>query len=236
MMLRLLSSVLTIQVSVAAALAAPAAEGALVLGETLVGVDALGRVAVAVDTVPGDGRADHLFLYTASERLAGPWFKRLDRAQVLFNDQGALTVIAADRSFILSVAVREPIRQPVPPGAEEFTDLGGYELAQLEPGGRAPLVDDLSYADQWSWPEPLWYDFLAPESGPCQSDTDCQAGGKDSPSCSISCPPGGSCSTSCGDDSYACCRCIFNDNGTPNDPNDDFVYQQCRCRPCVQGE
>lgn len=229
--MRYLTLALAVQFSAGAALAAVPAHGGMLIGETLVGVDDLGRVAVAVDTLPKDGRADHLFLYTALERLAGPWSKRFEQAQVFFNDQGALTVIAADRSYVLSVAVRDPIEPPHPPEIETFTDIGGPELAELSTGERGPLLDDLTHADFWSWPEPFWYDYLAPESGPCQSDADCQSGGKLSSTCSQSCGGDfGSCSVSCLQDAYACCKCTL----VPTEP--PAVYPECRCRPCVRGE
>lgn len=229
----------TRQIIVAAALlfvssasfASPPREGSMIVGQALVGVDELGRVAIAVDSVPTDGRADHCFLYTARQRLEGPWSKRFDKVQLFYNDNGALTLLSADRSFLLRVAVRELIEIPHPDFTERFQNVGGFELTHFGGAGPGNRLEEMSHADISTWPGGFWYDLLAPESG-CLPDVDCQSGGVGATSCSQNCGGSfGSCSVTCGSDSYACCKCQFL-IGDPEDPSDDSVFPTCRCRPC----
>lgn len=200
----------------------------VLVGDALVGVDQLGRVLVAVDSVPTDGLADTCFLYTGRERLAGPWSRQLSHAMVVHKSEGTLSVEAAPPDFVLSVAVvgAEPQVLHYTPGAEVFEDEEGLELAFMNagPSGGASL-DQMSHEDLETWPESFWYDLLDPASGPCPDDSDCTGGGNPSTGCEITCLFGQQCGTTCPQDTYSCCKCLAGGLGGPS----------CRCRPCIPG-
>lgn len=195
----------------------------VIVGDVLVGVDALGRVLVAVDSMPTDGLADTCFIYTASERLSGPWSRMLSNARVVHKKEGSLSIEAAPPDFVvlLSTGGAEPPDTGHPPESEVFEVEGGLELAVMEagPSGGAPLLS-MRHDDLETWPEGFWYDLLDPASGPCPDDSDCTAGGQGTSSCSIDCGIVG-CSVTCwNQDEYSCCKCLF---------------LMCRCRPCITG-
>ncbi len=227
---------LPIAVLVAAVSASPAAaqgQNALVItGDALFGVDELGRVLLAVDGVPVDGVADHCFLFTATERLAGgPWSERVSNAVVVYNDAGSLSLRDSPPSHLVSLALEavEPPGIKQPPFAEVLAAHEGIELVKLDVGEEGgALLDDMDIADLSTWPEPFWYDLLDPASGPCSDDSDCQAGGMGASSCSIGgCGPlqTQSCNVTCGLDTYACCKCL----GLAQ-----AFRPQCRCLPCFE--
>lgn len=196
----------------------------VVVGDVLVGVDELGRVLIAVDEQPLDGRADHCFLFTAGDRLAGPWSERLTNAKVVVK-AGSLSIRSTPPFFVASLALtgREPLSPQHPPHADVFSSHDGMELSRMDagPAGGA-LLDSMDVTDLHTWPESFWYDLLAPESGPCPDDSDCDAGGKSSNECSLQIGQV-SCSVTCLQDSYPCCK------------ETSIGGVSCRCRPCIMG-
>ncbi len=198
-------------------------------GTVLVGVDPLGRVLVALDKVPMDGKADHCFLFTGTERIEfGAWSERGMASLVHKPDSLTISIPSEQLHVRLSMVSSEQAPH-VPGGFEELVFDEGVELARLNAsvmGGA--LLDEMDVEILETWPEAFWYDLLDPASGPCAPDNDCQAGGQGSSACSISgCGIINTqgCSTTCEEGSYACCLCM-NMQANP---------ARCRCRPCVPG-
>lgn len=186
-------------------------------GAVLVGVDALGRVLIAMDIRPTDGLADLCFLFTAESRLAGPWSRRAEGAHAIIKHD-RLTLVAPD--LHVSLALKgTPDSSPAAAAQGAFVNHDGVELARVPAPGPAISMAALRVEDLESgWPEPFEYDILAPETS---CGLTCPSGGDGATSCSI----GGctkvptSCSVSCGGAFIACCNCN--------------PWAQCRCVKCL---
>lgn len=189
------------------------------VGDVLVGVDHLGRVLLAVDKQPLDGRVDHCFLFTATDRLEGTWSRRI-KARVI---QRADSLSVRSPFFVVSLALTDGAPQKIGhgPRSEVFEQYDGVEITRLNAGpeGGAQLesmvVEDLS-----TWPEAFWYDVHDPES--CVGGNSCISGGPGSSSCSLTLH-GVSCNVACTGNTFACC------SETPQGG------VSCRCIPCEEG-
>lgn len=208
-------------------------------GTALAGVDELGRVLIALDEWPQDGRADHCFLYTSRERLAGPWSRVIEDARLHYRDSG-LILESRGHAFALSLAMAESRPRPLNERryAEVFVDREGVEwVRQDAPEGGGNILSDMTHFDLTTWPENFWYDLLDPESQSCPDFSDCIniGAGVVNPLGAVSCGiqhPGpcindGSCGPiTCAPQygQFACCFC--KPRGLiGSDPN-------CRCRGC----
>lgn len=98
-------------------------------GRALVGVDALGRVAIAIDS-DRDGMSNMLILFTAKDRLQGPWSKDLPEATFQIRE-GSVLLASRQHAFALTLAasLADP---PVTPGwaSEVIVQSEGRELAR----------------------------------------------------------------------------------------------------------
>lgn len=196
-------------------------------GDAVFGVDHLGRVLIAIDLKPTDGLVDRCLLFTAAERLSGPWERRSENVQVLVKGD-SVSLRETPPFFALSLAVEDGRAQDfeVPPTAEVFSSHGGVELVSVETDAPSVSLEAMDVFELATWPEIFWYDFHDPGSvvNSCDgSDPDCVAGGPGSTQCGISCNTEGAnagCEVSCGSGQfkYACCAC------------EPIVF--CRCRPC----
>lgn len=133
-------------------------------GDALVGVDALGRVLVAFDDKAKgstDGLVDIWYLFTATERLDGPWSKFLQDAKVT-TSEGLLTVAGSHHSFILQVHVEsKPLKEiKGEKYAEVYKSLNGLELVTLPDESSDTTMSSVDFTDIYTQPEPLWYDTL----------------------------------------------------------------------------
>jgi hypothetical protein len=181
---------------------------------TVVGVDALGRIAIAVDN-DGDGMGEHVLLYTDQERIAGPWSRQLQNANVTVK-KGSVLVTSRPDEFALAIAVSVADLPSVPRWARNAVSRsGGRELARLFDDKAFVSLSSLDYTSIPSWPVTLHDDLIAQveaaaigvpatnggvsqQAGPvttfggcgsggqCCEDRECDAGGMPSSSCSIS--------------------------------------------------
>jgi hypothetical protein len=127
----------------------------------LVGVDPLGRVAIAIDS-DKDGRAEQLLLFTDKGRLDGTWSKRLDDASVEIR-RGAVLVTSGAESYAISLAVSTADTPPVPAWAtERLIRTDGIELARLEDERGIAYMAALDHDLLSSWPKQFETDLLAP--------------------------------------------------------------------------
>lgn len=219
----------------AAAAHATVGQVEVIEGDVLVGVDDLGRVLIAADEQPLDGRTDYYFLFTDRERIGGgPWSERGFGQVLISNDSESLRLVLPTRQLWVSLAVegREPVRGGEPPPFTVIQLQEGIELVNLDAeSAEGAALDSLDVADLSTWPQSFVYDLLDPASGPCADDSTCTAGGQGSTGCSIGGCPGTphSCSASCGEDQFACCKCW------PGSPIFGGGYASCRCLPCIVG-
>jgi hypothetical protein len=207
--------------------------------DVLVGVDVLGRVAIAAD-FDRDGISDRIILYTAQERLQGPWSRYLTDA-VISIQKGTVLVTSKADAFGLSAAVSVARPQALPSWVNEpILMSAGRELVQLFDTKGAVPIASLDHNVVATWPESLWMDLLAEQpvvalggcTRECCEDGSCTSGGAASTSCSIGGCTGNpsSCSVSgCGGttpNNFACCKCGIDGQG--GDAN-------CRCEGCTCG-
>lgn len=203
----------------------PPIDSATVLrGDAVVGVDSLGRVLVAVDASQSDDLVDYFALFTASDRLTGPWSRHLEQAAIVVHGR-RLTLVSPRSSFAMSLALKgsdRPGENPQGP-FEVFLNHDGIELVQF-PGESSVRLADLTAADIHSgWPDAFYYDVLSPDTK-CPPDDDCSAGSCPSTGCGIAgCPniPTG-CNVACSGYTYSCCKCLSGSQ----------MYAVCRCRVC----
>jgi hypothetical protein len=193
-------------------------------GTALIRTDERQRIVVAVDT-DHDGTADQLFLFDPFEPLLRPITPVLTNADLVLDDD-RLVVTARDGSVKVDVRTSLP-RQGEPATSMKGTTIvaSGHALARFYLN-RDPSLEGVKLTEI----DTSGYPTL--ETSPIcgGSDTDCSAGGRGSTSCSTGCDSGGGsqagltilgngasgggnkpniapCSASCGDGSYACCRC-----------------------------
>jgi hypothetical protein len=205
----------------------------------LIGVDALGRLAVAAD-FDRNGTSDRIIMYTAQERLQGPWSRYLADA-VISLEKGSLLVTSKSEGFGLSAAVSVARPQALPSWIKEpVVHEAGRELVQLFGADDAIAMASLDYEEIGSWPESLSMDLLAEQpfvalggcTRECCDDGPCNSGGPPSTSCNIGGCAGApsSCVVSgCGGtqpNNFACCGCGLNGQGGP---------AKCRCKACTCG-
>jgi hypothetical protein len=127
---------------------------------TLVGVDVLGRIAIAVDT-DGDGVGEHVVLYTDQERIPGPWSRQLRNANVTLN-KGSVLITSREDAFALAVAVSVADLPVAPRWARNtVTRSGGRELVRLFDDKAFVSLSSLDYSSILSWPSTLHDDLIA---------------------------------------------------------------------------
>lgn len=211
--------------------------------DVLVGVDVLGRVAIAVD-LDQDTIVDRVMMYTDTTRLDGPWSKLLSNAHIAIQD-GAILITSREYSFGMSLAVSVAVPQTIPNWVDNPTvHSGGRELVQLWDNLDSVHMADLNHSDVSSWPESLHMDLLeeTPTGSPllsggcsrtCCDDGPCTSGGPPSTSCSIGGCSGtpSSCNVSGCDmglmpPTFACCGCGLDGQGG---------IARCRCKSCSCG-
>ncbi len=219
-------------------------------GSAVVGVDALGRFLVGVDT-DADGLADYCFLYTGKTRLTdGPWSELLVDASIRFTEgPDWATLTLDDGTTFVRLGLRGAPLALIEGGTHgrQIIHDDGLELVQVRApaGGGGVALATMSHADLQSWPEVFHYDLLSPASAVnCAAGAhhSCIAGGLAATSCDISsgagglCTEAGGCSVTCAGWPrwFACCQCfpfshgdIFPDEGT---------RPYCRCHPCIRFE
>lgn len=158
--------------------------------DVLVGVDALGRVLIAIDS-DNNGLADRCRLLTASTRLEGPWSKRLVNAKVK-EWNGAILIESAESGFAMTIAV-EDARLPRPSGnirrkGEVFEVEDAWELSRVDAQVQTTPLDSMDHSVIETWPENFWYDLLSPDSifSNCTEISEtCQAGGLGADGCGV---------------------------------------------------
>lgn len=129
----------------------------------LVGVDVLGRVAIAVDT-DQDDLAERILMFTGQDRLKGPWSRLLKDASVTIQ-RGTFLVTSRQDSFGMSLAVSVADLPALPRWAtDNFRQDNGRELVQLFDELGAVTLTGLDHNSIQSWPEALWTDLLASSS------------------------------------------------------------------------
>jgi hypothetical protein len=209
-------------------------------GAALIRTDEQQRIVIAVDT-DRDGAADQLFLFDPFEPLVRPIAPILTNADLALDDD-RLVVTARDGSMKVDVKTSLP-RLGEPATSVKGTTIvaSGHALARFYLNRDPSLASvKLTEIDTSEYP--------TLETSPIcgGSDADCGAGGRGSTSCSGGCDSGGGaqagltilgngasgggnkpniapCSASCGDGSYACCRC--EEGATVNKPT-----ARCTCR------
>jgi hypothetical protein len=204
----------------------------------LVGVDALGRAAVGIDT-DQNGTADQLLLFTAQERLGKTWARTFGDASVHIR-KGSLLLTSKAESFALVLAAKDASVPAVPKWAtDSVVHTAGRELSRLfaEGGQSTVQLSDLRHNDVGTWPSTFHYDLLDPgtggqcQFGQCCDPSECIAGGMPATNCSIgncaaspfSCSVGGCTPHTTCPGNFACCLCT--ETGAPS----------CRCKGCTQG-
>ncbi len=134
----------------------------------LVGVDALGRLAMATDA-DLDGIADVYFLLVAKERLPGPWTRHIQRARVHYKS-GSVSIESMDKDYALIATGAGMKALRVRP--DKYSEL--YELKDAEEftvnfGGagttNALSMATISHEDIESWPVAFWLDTVQPGTG-----------------------------------------------------------------------
>ena len=207
-------------------------------GTAIVGVDALGRVVIGLDqtqrgaSVP-DGFVDQYFLFTAQERIEGPWAQLIPDARILHKPR-RLLLRSGNGDVLFSLALEdastngETRRKHHRP--QTLIRHDGRELVGLTaPDGTGVSLASLDHSDIATWPQPFWTDLLSSGTGgasttKCSSEK-CNAGGgggTGARSCSINCGRVlGSCSVACMGEciDFACCDCGFS--------------KSCRCKRCT---
>jgi hypothetical protein len=183
-------------------------------GHVLVGVDALGRIAIAIDAKDKgrevDGHADYYILFTAADRLSGPWARTLTDATLVDSD-GNVSLRSRSDDFALSLTLGGWRHRKAPAGfgeVLEITDGLGITRTEPDPGGAGEPLASLSHSDVESWPATFWYDTLDYETN-CNF-SNCSSGGPWSPQCSIAGCPGApvNCTVQCSPPrTHACCGC-----------------------------
>jgi len=135
-----------------------------VRGEALIGIDALGRVLIAVDSAnKKDSHADYFFLFTAEHRLTDAWSRRLPDA-VIESRHGSLFVSSNASKFAAHFVLIDsiPPDRDIPSGFEYFTEERGVEIVRVPgesgPGPEMPslTVDNINAG----WPEMFGGDLL----------------------------------------------------------------------------
>jgi hypothetical protein len=202
----------------------------------LVGVDALGRVLMAID-YDRDEIVEEVVLFTGRERLEGPWGELIRSAEIEVTT-GTLRFEARDRSIAIALAVH-PAELPTLKGKRAafkrlIEQSGGHELVRnsIAPEyGRHMSSFDHALID--SWPESFRDDLIVPGTGIVLDDcfncgtADCQVGGCLGASCSKHCSGivvNDACSIGCNPDrAFPCCNCT---NGI------FFPIASCRCIAC----
>lgn len=194
----------------------------------LVGVDALGRIALAID-YGNDGYANVAMLFTSSARFDGPWSRLLTDAKVKIK-KGSVLITSKPESYALSLAVKHASQPAVPGWVSESiieSDLG--EFASSTYGDSQTLLASISHHDMLSWPEHFSYDLLDPGTANCY-DKDCDNGGTGSTGCTGAgsgsiegCSVSGCTGSPGGPARFACCK------------NASFFFaSSCRCRACEE--
>jgi hypothetical protein len=138
------------------ALKTPASDTLYPSVRALIGVDLLGRVVMALD-FNRDGVIDKAMLFTAAERLSGPWSLMLESATVI-SSAGGVRVLADDGAFAAALATEG---YSVPEiswrgrGIQDFkrslTNGKGQELLWVKGGGRT--MESLRHDTIESWPD-----------------------------------------------------------------------------------
>jgi hypothetical protein len=206
-------------------------------GNLKIGVDALGRFVVAVDSTK-DGISDQLILFTDQDRLTGPWSKDLRDATIV-GKKGSILISSKRDSYGVSLAVSVAEPDAVPSWAQNsFIRSKGRELVRSW-GEAGVAMAALDYGQIESWPKLFWDDLhdnrtqghCGGGQGQCCDTTGCISGGNPSMSCTIGgC---GSAPTSCSvsgctgtnPDSFSCCNCEGPPAGAAG----------CRCKQCTCG-
>lgn len=135
----------------------------------LVGVDALGRIAIAVDYEP-DGYADAAMLLTSSARLDGPWSRLLTDATIKIKN-GSVQITSMAEKYAMSLAVKLAAQPAVPGWAQEITvqsDMLEFESSSY--GDRETPFASISHEDVLSWPDHFSYDSLDPGNITCTNE------------------------------------------------------------------
>lgn len=147
--------------------------------------------------ITGDGQVDVLVVVQSAI---------VDRSDLPIVFSGSVTlskdwVLAEDeaetRSVVFAVRSVAAERRAEKMAASADRYLGsGLSITMLPESRRTPPL-------VWEVGPWLGVDLLSTGRGPT-----CEAGGPFATACSRSCSPGVSCSISCGEGSYACCRCV----------------------------
>lgn len=200
----------------------------------VVGVDALGRVLLAVDN-DENGAADDLFLFTPRQRLEGPWTELL-RAARIDSTAGTLRVEAADRSLAITLAVAPGEPPRLSARDRRFGRIireTGFELVRNTPDPKVPLfLESFDHNNLESWPSSFRRDLVTPTTtGPntcvnCGGTKCTRGGGCFSTGCGTECEiiTDDRCNISCSwPQSFACCNCTL---------AGIFSLADCRCIGC----
>ncbi|HVY82685.1 MAG TPA: hypothetical protein VG994_16960 [Steroidobacteraceae bacterium] len=144
----------------------------------LVGVDILGRVAIAIDS-DRDTFVDEYLLFTDQTRLTGPWSAVLDVATV-FRTSGSVRVEASDRSLGIALAVEDASLPELSLNKRKFAKTvvrsSGVALVRVPAAGEATPFAGLDYNSIQTWPASFQQDTLAPTTTGCS----CENAGSDS--------------------------------------------------------
>lgn len=207
-------------------------------GHALVGVDVLGRIAIAfdarTDSRQPDGIVDYFILFTAPERLGGSWGKTLDKAMLV--DSGGNVVLRSMLGELgMSLTVEGWRHRQLPPDVGETIEVdNGFGIRRVAGDDSLKLaISDISFDDIESWPTTFWYDALSPQRiGECTPSlfVGCSSGGQFAKICMIGGCQGlpASCNVTCnGVTGHACCAC----DAAYGDP----PPASCRCIVCKGG-
>lgn len=202
----------------------------------LVGVDALGRVLMALD-YDRDEMVDELVLFTPRHRLEGPWSERIHAANV-DGTAGTLRLEARDGSLAILLAVfPADVPELASKSAHRFKrvirEADGDELVRtkLDPASGRRL-ESFDHTLIESWPESFRRELNVPgTSGPLScyncGTYNCRVGGCYSSGCAVDCFGlllNSPCQVSCNPSrSFSCCNCT---NGIV------LPIAECRCIAC----
>ncbi len=132
-------------------------------GDVLLGVDPLGRVLIAVDEAPRDGRADSFFLFTAEYRLGDAVSRLLPDAEVE-SRHGSLFVTSRGSKFAAHFVLRDvtPRDRAIPSNFEYFANEHGTEIVRVprEAGLQVPMSSLTLNNMRSGWPEMFEDDLL----------------------------------------------------------------------------
>ncbi len=202
--------------------------------QTLLGVDILGRFTAALDE-DRDGLADRFLLFTAEDRLPGPWSRLVEHANVR-STNGSILIESADGEVKIDLAVNgaDPSKSSLQaeklPGTALVVHNGresvGYSTLHSK---EVPVaMSSLSHSVIESWPMSFRSDLMQPQTGthPCSNclTVECDSGGCNSPTCGVNCSFSPTCSVGCSGNTFACCRCSIMQG-----------QSGCRCIPCIAG-